>query len=190
MRTVKGEVENDFRTKMEQPKVSVFYVFSGDADYNLKNRMTMTYLTQALSNRYLRSIREEKGGTYGVSVSGVIQDQPVDSYMMQIAFDTNEEMADELCGIVMAEIEKIAAEGPLAEDMDKTREYQLKNLKKVMEQNGWWSQAITQWYDHKIDYTTEYEAAINAVTADDVKAFMGKMLDDGNLVKVIMRPEK
>ena len=59
-----------------------------------------------------------------------------------------------------------------------------------MERNGWWSQAITHWYDHKIDYTKEYEAAINAVTADDVKAFMSKMLDDGNLVKVVMRPEK
>ncbi len=190
VRTVKGNVENEFRTKMEQPKVSVFYSFTGDADYNLKNRLAMTYLTQALSNRYLRSIREEKGGTYGVSVSGAIQDQPVDSYIMQIAFDTNEEMADELCEIVMAEIEKIAADGPLAEDMDKTREYQLKNLKKMMEQNNWWSQAISQWYDHKIDYTEEYEAAINGVTADDVKALMGKMLADGNLVKVVMRPEK
>ena len=190
VRPVSGKVDNNFTAKMEQPKVSVFYAFTGDIDYNLKNRMTMTYLTQALGNRYLQSIREEKGGTYGVSVSGAVQPQPAGSYIMQIAFDTNDQMADELCEIVMAEIEKIATEGPLEEDMSKTREYQLKNYKKQLEQNSWWSQAITQWYEHKIDYTKEYEATISAVTPDDVKALMNRMLEDGNLVKVVMRPEK
>lgn len=190
VRTASGRIDNSFTAKMEQPKVSVFYAFSGDIDYNLRNRMVMTYLTQALSNRYLQSIREEKGGTYGVSVNGSVQYRPTESYIMQISFDTNDQMADELCDIVMAEIEKIAEEGPLAEDMDKTREYQLKNLKKMMEQNSWWSQAIEQWYEHKIDYPKDYEAAINGVTAGDVKALVGKMLKDGNITKVVMRPEK
>ncbi|MCM1533009.1 MAG: insulinase family protein, partial [Ruminococcus flavefaciens] len=43
VRPVSGKVDNNFTAKMEQPKVSVFYAFTGDIDYNLKNRMTMTY---------------------------------------------------------------------------------------------------------------------------------------------------
>ncbi len=190
VRTAKGGVVNDFKTRMEQPKVSVFVGFSGDIEYNIKNQMVAKYLTAALNNRYLKSIREEKGGTYGVGVRVALLNEPVEQYMVQIQFDTNEQMADELTAIVMAEIEKIAAEGPLKEDMDKTREYENKNYSKSVEQNGWWSRAIAAFYDDDINNVEDYLPAVNGVTADDVKAMAKKILDDGNMVKVVMRPEK
>ena len=189
VREVKG-VENNFTAKMEQPKVSVFVGFSGDYKYDVKNSVALTYLSQALSNRYLKSIREEKGGTYGVSVRGSHYTRPAQSFLMQISFDTNEQMADELTAIVIAEIEKIAAEGPLKEDMDKTREFLLKDYKKNVELNGWWSRTLTAYYDYGVDMLNDYEAAVNGVTADDVKALAKRMLDEKSMVKVIMRPEK
>ena len=189
VREVKG-VENDFTAKMEQPKVSVFVGFSGDYKYDIKNAVTLTYLSQALSNRYLKSIREEKGGTYGVSVRGSHYTRPAQSFLMQISFDTNEQMADELTSIVLAEIEKIAAEGPLKEDMDKTREFLLKDYKKNVELNGWWSRTLTAYYDFGVDNVNDYEAAVNGVTADDVKALAKRMLDEKSMVKVVMRPAK
>ena len=189
VREVKG-VEHDFTAKMEQPKVSVFVGFSGDYKYDVKNSVALTYLSQALSNRYLKSIREEKGGTYGVSVRGSHYTRPAQSFLMQISFDTNEQMADELTAIVIAEIEKIAAEGPLKEDMDKTREFLLKDYKKNVELNGWWSRTLTAYYDYGVDMLNDYEAAVNGVTADDVKALAKRMLDEKSMVKVIMRPEK
>jgi zinc protease len=190
VRTVKGGVDSEFKVKMEQPKVSVFFAFVGDTKAGIKDRMTMTYLTQALRNRYTQSIREEKGGTYGVSVRGSHYTRPAQSFLMQIAFDTNEQMADELTAIVIAEIEKIAAEGPLKEDMDKTREFLLKDYKKNVELNGWWSRTLTAYYDFGVDNLNDYEAAVNGVTADDVKALAKRMLDEKSMVKVVMRPEK
>ena len=190
VRTAKGGVVNDFKVKMEQPKVSVFVGFSGDAEYNLKNQMVAKYLTAALENRFLKSFREEKGGTYGVGVRVALLNEPVEQYMVQIQFDTNEQMADELMAIVMAELEKIAAEGPLKEDMDKTREYENKNYSKSLEQNGWWSRTIASFYDDGINNVEDYLPAVNSVTADDVKAMAKKILEDGNIVKVVMRPEK
>ena len=184
------DVVNDFTAKMEQPKVSVFVGFSGDYKYDIKNAVTLTYLSQALSNRYLKSIREEKGGTYGVSVRGSHLTRPAQSFLMQIAFDTNEQMADELTAIVVAEIEKIAAEGPLKEDMEKTREFLLKDFKKNVELNGWWSRTLQAYYTYGVDNLNDYEAAVNGVTADDVKALAKRMLDEKSMVKVVMRPEK
>jgi zinc protease len=190
VRTAKGGVVNDFKTRMEQPKVSVFVGFSGNMEYNIKNQMVAKYLSAALSNRYLKSIREEKGGTYGVGVRVALQNEPVEQYMVQIQFDTNEQMADELTSIVMAEIEKIAAEGPIKEDMDKTREYENKNYSKSVEQNSWWSRAIATYYDDGINNVDDYLPAVNSVTADDVKALAQQILKDGNMIKVVMRPEK
>lgn len=92
---VKGEVTEDFSTPMQQPKVSVNYTFTGDMDYSLENKAALSFLTQALNSRYLVSIREEKGGTYGVQVYGSTDWIPRETYTMTIAFDTNAEMADE-----------------------------------------------------------------------------------------------
>jgi zinc protease len=185
----KGGVTNDFRTKMEQPKVSVFFAYTGALKMSMKNMMVANYLTTALDNRYLKSIREEKGGTYGVGVRVSLTPR-TNEYVAQVQFDTNEQMADELMAIVVAELEKIAAEGPLKEDMDKTREYENKNYTKSIEQNSWWSQAIYNYYKYDINFVKEYLDAVNSVTADDVKALAKQILADGNLVKVVMRPEK
>ena len=190
VRAVRGGVVNDFRQTMEQPKVSVLHYFGGDEAYTLENQLVMEFFSSALDNRYLKSIREEKGGTYGVAVRGALDAEPAEEYALLIQFDTNEQMADELSAIVIAEIEKIAAEGPLAEDMDKTREFLLKDYTKQIKNNSYWANAISEYYDYNIDVVNGYEEAVKAVSAEDVKALAKKILEDNNLVKVVMRPAK
>jgi zinc protease len=173
---------------MEQPKVSVFFFYVGDEAFNLQNFLVMEFLSAALDNRYLKSIREEKGGTYGVGVRGILEAEPIEEYSLMIQFDTNEQMADELSAIVVAEIEKIAAEGPLAEDMAKTREFLVKDYTKQIKNNSYWVNAIKEYYKHNVDMVNGYQAAVEAVSSEDVQALAKKILADGNLIKVVMRP--
>jgi len=187
---VEGQVADTFRVAMQQPKVSVHYLFSGKMPYTFANRLALAFLTQALDSRYLISIREEKGGTYGVSVHGSAEYLPDENYRMHIIFDTNEEMADELLEIVMKELERIAADGPLTEDIEKNREFMLKSWKNSLEQNNSWMKYIQSKYASGADYLADYEKALRELTNADVQAMAKKILDDGNLVKVIMRPEQ
>ena len=189
VRFVDGNVVNDFRTAMQQPKVSVRLVYSGDMEDNAKNRMIVELLSRALDSRYMISIREEKGGTYGVSVQGGIEKYPTEEYMMAIIFDTNEQLADELIEICDKEIKKIAEEGPLADDVAKSKEFLQKNYNNVLENNGGWMSAITRWYEEGYNYKEEYLGVLESVTLEDVKAFAAKMLEDGNRTLVVMRPE-
>ena len=189
VRFAEGNVVNDFRTAMQQPKVSVRLVYTGDMEYNAKNRLIVDLLSRALDSRYMISIREEKGGTYGVSVQGGIDEYPVEKYMMAIVFDTNEQLADELVEICDKEIKKIAEEGPLADDVAKSKEFLQKNYNNVLENNGGWMSAITRWYEEGYNFKEEYLGVLESVTLDDVKAFAQKMLDDGNRTLVVMRPE-
>ncbi|MBE6176028.1 MAG: insulinase family protein [Rikenellaceae bacterium] len=189
VRFVDGNVVNDFRTTMQQPKVSVRLVYSGDMANNAKNRMIVELLSRALDSRYMISIREEKGGTYGVSVQGGIEKYPTEEYMMAIIFDTNEQLADELIEICDKEIKKIAEEGPLADDVAKSKEFLQKNYNNVLENNGGWMSAITRWYEEGYNYKEEYLGVLESVTLEDVKAFAQKMLNDGNRTLVVMRPE-
>lgn len=187
---VKGDVTEEFTAPMQQPKVSVHYMFSGKMPYTLKDKAALTFLTQALNSRYLISIREEKGGTYGVQVSGSTEYIPNETYKLDIRFDTNEEMADELREIVMKEIREIAENGPKTEDIEKNREFMLKSWKNSLEQNAGWMNYIQAKYGPGLEYLKDYEQVIRSLTNADVQAMAKKVLGDNNLVKVVMRPAK
>lgn len=189
VRTAEGKVTNDFRTPMQQPKVSVRLNYTGAIENNAKNRLIVNLLGRALDSRYMVSIREEKGGTYGVGVGGSIDKYPVSTYQLSIEFDTNEALADELIEICDAEIRKIAENAPLTEDIAKSKEFLQKNYHNVLENNGGWMSAISRYYDEGYNYKDEYLGILESITADDVKAFAQKLLTDGNRTLVVMRPE-
>ena len=113
---------------------------------------------------------------------------PVETYDMHIFFDTNEEMADELNEIIMDEIREIAANGPRTEDVEKTREFLAKNWKNTLEQNAGWMNYLDQYYFDGLDYISNYEKVLASITNEDIQQLARKILDDGNLVHVVMRP--
>ena len=190
VRTVKGEVVNDFKAKMQQPKVGVTRIYTGDIDYTLKNRVAMNVLSHVLRSRYTVSIREEKGGTYSVGVGGRVKSDIKPSYQLIVLFDTNEQMADELSQIVIDEIKKIAQDGPNKEDVEKTRKYLLKEYENQIQMNGNWISWLVERDTHGTNYAAEYKKAVEALTYDDLKALAAKILKDNNMTYVVMRPEK
>ncbi|MEG1612323.1 MAG: insulinase family protein, partial [Alistipes sp.] len=189
MDAVKGKVEKNIAVAMQQPKVSVWYYLTGDAPYTIENRLKMSFLSQALSSRYLISIREEKGGTYGVNAQGWSTFIPKQNYTLLIQFDTNEVQAEELSEIIDLEFQKIAKEGPLTEDIEKTREYLAKEWKNGLETNATWAENINKFYNTGLDYTSNYETILKNITNEDIQKFAQKILADGNMVHVVMRPE-
>ena len=190
VRTVKGEVVNDFKAKMQQPKVGVTRIYTGDIDYTLKNRVAMNVLSHVLRSRYTVSIREEKGGTYSVGVGGRVKSDIKPSYQLIVLFDTNEQMADELSQIVIDEIKKIAQDGPNKEDVEKTRKYLLKEYENQIQMNGNWISWLVERDTHGTNYAAEYKKAVEALTYDDLKALAAKILKDNNMAYIVMRPEK
>ena len=111
VRTPVGTVENRFAVKMEQPKVSACTLFTGRMPYTLENTLAMAVLGQLLDIRYTAVMREDKGGTYGVSVSGLVQAFPVQQYQLSIAYETAPEKLDSLRPDVSGELARIAREG-------------------------------------------------------------------------------
>lgn len=190
VRAVTGEVVNDFKTKMQQPKVGVTRIYTGPIDYTMKNRVAMNVLSQVLRSRYTTSIREEKGGTYSVGVGGRVYSEYKPWYQLIVMFDTNEKMADELSQIVIDEIKKIAAEGPNKEDVEKTRKYLLKEYENQIQQNGTWIDWLDLYHYRGMNSLAEYKKAIEELTYDDLKALAAKILKDNNMTYVVMRPEK
>ena len=97
-----GYRESIFDQKMETPKTMVYITYSGKEKYNLKNTIVMSMLSQVMRTVYTETIREEEGGTYGVSTSGSLSRTPKNSFSYVIAFDTNKEQASSLADRTIA----------------------------------------------------------------------------------------
>ena len=192
VRYATGEVINDFKAPMQQPKVSVCRFYTGDIEFNLENTVTATFLKDILRSRYTTSIREEKGGTYGVSVGYSVDPYYTPTYQFAIQFDTNETMADELSEIVVAEIKELAANGPKAEDLNKVREYLIKEWNNRLVQNGAWMSYIRHFYTYGEDMNrvANYENIVKSMTGEKIAAMAAKILADNNMTYVVMRPAK
>ena len=89
----------------------------------------------------------------------------------------------------MAELKKIAAEGPLAEDIEKTREFYIKEWSNTLEDNSGWMRVIRAWYENGVDQYGTYEQIIKDMKYSDIQKLAQKIMKDNNMVYVVMRPE-
>ena len=184
-----GDRTNRFNVAMEMPKTTIYYVLTGPMEVNLENYIYLSVLDQLLDIRYTKSIREEKGGTYGVSCGSNLSSLPSEpDFMFLIGFDTKPEMADELRDMLIPEIERVATEGPTEEEIGKIKEYMVKQRADNVKQNGSWKQWTTNYHLMGVDYTTDYDAIIGSLSAEKVKAMAAKILESGDVLKLIMDP--
>lgn len=186
-----GRIDNIFTRKQEEAnKASVYMLFNGDAEFNLSNSVTMSALSHILRLRYTDEIREKRSASYGVGVNGNINIVPVPKYSLTVGFDTNGEMALELTEVVRDEIRKIAENGPREDDMQKMREFFLKDFKNQLVENSAWNSWIESYYRFGLNQPDDFLATMEKMTPKDIQALARKILDDENMIRVIMLSEK
>lgn len=188
IRIPKGHLINDFKRENKTPRTSVFVDYNGSSDYTPDERLLGSALRHILELRYTESIREDEGGTYSVRISFSVEKNPFPRYMMNVIFDTDPVKADKLIAIVHREIKKIVESGPLETDLQKAKEYFVKQRQEDMKENNWWNNILSDYYFYNMDYLTDYENNVNALTVESVHSYAKKILTQGNIIEVIMRP--
>ena len=94
--------------------------------------------TSVLSIRLRDILREELGGTYGVS-AGFSNAPPLKGYgMVQIQFGSSPDNVDKLVSATLKEIERLKVEGPSADDVSKVKELERRDLETNAKQNAYW----------------------------------------------------
>ena len=191
MATVRrGRATERFAVPMSVPKSRVHYHWSGDVAYTQENTMLMELLASCLGKRYVESIREEKSGAYIVNVVGSVGRQPRPGYTLSVSFQTDPALVDELAAAVEAGLQEIADNGPLAEDMAGTIRYWLKIRPETQRQNGTWAGYLQNYYTWHETWNDTWEETLRGLTGEKVRAMAQKILDDGNMIKVIMDPKR
>ena len=187
---VKGKVENHFTTGMETPKSSVLQVYTAYIPYSVKEEVMLDAAKYVLDMIYTDTLREEEGGTYGAGVSAGMQKYPEERALIQVYFDTNPESADKLRELAVSGLQGLMENGPTQEQLNRTTENFKKNIPENRITNSWWLNALQMHYNYDgLDYDKEYEAAVNEISADNIKSALKAVLDQGNFIEVMMSPE-
>lgn len=190
IRKPKGKVENEFEQEMKVKKASNFIVYAGNMPYTVANRTAMTAIGNILSMRYLESIREKEGGSYGVGVRGSVNNVPIQEAILLMQFDTDPLKHDKLMKIIHAEVAEIVTNGPRPDDLQKVKENMLKKYSEDMADNGWWQSVLERYYQDKLNLVTDYKSSVEALTIESVKATLKSLTDQGNVLEVVMKPAK
>ena len=182
----KGQYKNEFKKKQQTAKASVFTFYNGSCKYTSQNDIMMSMLAQVLDIVYTEKIREQEGGSYGVSVYGNTAKYPKEESSLQIVFQTDPAKKDKLIKIVFDEIDNISKVGPSETNLAKVKEYMLKKYKENIKENSYWVGCIDEYLYTGLDMDANYEAIVNKVTISDLQKFAKNMFSQKNQVEVTM----
>lgn len=189
VRVAMGIQKNYFTRQMETKTASNRIQYTSyDMAYTLANDLNMEMIGRILSTRYLESIREREGGSYGVGCAAWMNRHPVPYAQLIMQFDTDPEKQEKLMNIIHEEVNTIVENGPLAKDLNKEKESMLKDFEEDLEKNSYWKSVLSIYYKNDINYITDYKAAVEAITAETVQATLKKLVASGNIFEVVMLP--
>ncbi len=184
----KGRVDETVKIAMETPKSTVLQVYTAYMPVDVKTRVALEAANYVLDMIYTKTIREEEGGTYGVGTAMVGQKDPVERVIIQVSFDTNPEQAPKLRELAIKGLKELAENGPELEKFNMAIENFKKNIPESRISNSYWMGNISEYLDFGIDYDAEYEAAVNTLTPEDVKAVLQAVLAQNNLIEITSAP--
>ena len=183
-----GKVNKYFNQEMKVKKASNLIIYSAKTPYDLQSKVTMTTIGNILNMRYLESIREKEGGSYGVGVRGSINNVPVDEAVVMMQFDTDPEKQQKLMGIIHKEVKDIIDNGPRQDDLQKVKENLLKKYEEDLRENSWWQSAVSLYYQDKLNLPDNYKSAVEALTPELIQSTLKSIVDQGNVLEVVMKP--
>jgi zinc protease len=188
----KGKTVKEIAIPMQVNKATVVVNYNKQAAYDSKSNLILDIIKGILTLRYTEEIREKEGGTYGVSVMGSSQHYPKAEKGLQMMFDAEPERSAHLKSIIYSEIDKIVANGPTAEDLDKVVKNLLKNREQNKLHNSYWMGTLSDYYQHNIntDAPENFEKILGSVTREDVKKYAAGYFKGADLVDLIFLPPK
>lgn len=185
-----GQQKNYFTRQMETTTASNRIQYTSyDMPYTMANDLNMTIIGRILYTRYLESIREREGGSYGVGTYGYMTNLPRPCAGLIMQFDTDPKKQARLMEIIHEEVNTIVENGPLASDLQKEKESMLKDYQEDLEKNTYWRQSLYMYYMYGDNNIRDYKAAVEAITAETVQNTLKELVKAGNMFEVVMFPE-
>ncbi len=169
----------------------VSFVFHGDYEWSREENHVLRSMATAVETRLREIIREEEGGTYGISVWASPSRYPNEEYSVHISFGTDPERAAELSERVLAVLADIRDEGLDSSYAQRVRTTQTEDFEDDIRSNDYWLNTLQGLYFHELDPTRilEYPELVDAIDAEVLTEAVRRYMNEDRYIELVLYPE-
>jgi zinc protease len=184
-------VEKDI-TRGSTPRSQVGVIFTGPFQNNEKNRVTIRTMANTLAGNLQRVLREDLGGTYGVSVMPEFTKKPAEEYRVTISFACDPARTQDLVKALFVVVDDFKTNGPSTGQIADAQAALRRDLETDSRQNGHLLNQLTfaYQYDEPVPDPATLRTIYDGLTAPLVRDAARTYLDTNRYVKVVLFPEK
>jgi len=188
----KGKIIKEISLPLTIPKSTVFISFAKDLKYTPYNYLGLEIIKGILDLVYTEKVREDKGGTYDVSVSLSEEKRPEEIGEGMITFDCDPARANELKAIIYNELDNLMKNGPSQINLDKAVSNLLKTREENKKHNSYWSSILSRYYSYGINSNdpANYENILKSYKIKDIRKLANEMFKKADVVDLIFKPAK
>lgn len=187
----KGKIEKTY-SRGAAPKSQIELSFHGDFEWNAENRYNLNSLIQIMRIKMRESMREDKGGVYGVRISGGANQFPKPTYTINISFNSDPANVEDLINTALKDIANAKENGAEEKDLTKVKETQRQERVKSLKENRFWNGQLRSYYQNGLDPTKisleSLEKMIEGLDSEDIKNAAGMYFNEENSMKFILNP--
>ncbi len=190
IRPPSGVVEKEV-TKGNTPKSEVGVVFTGPFQSNERNRIIIRAMANTLGGNLHRVLREDLGGTYGVSVIPEFTKRPNEEYQVTISFACDPERTQDLVKALFRVVDDLKTNGPGVGQVADVQAALRRDLETDSRQNGYVLNqvAYAYQYDEPIPDAASLRAIYDQLSPPLLRDAARTYLDTNRYVKVLLFPE-
>ena len=185
-----GVVEREVRSGIE-PRSRVSIVFSGAFENDESHRVVARAMAENLAGNLQRTLREDLGGTYGVTVRPAFTKRPTEAYRLTINFACDPARTESLVRAAFQVIDRFKRNGPSDGQIADARAALMRDFETNSQQNAYLLSRIIFKYEYDEDVADIfnmrpfYDQLSAPVLRDAARAY----LNTDRYVKVTLRPE-
>ena len=140
---------------------------------------------------YLKTIREDESAAYRCGAAGQLDISSPQPKLIVMAYCPMNPDKSDIALRLLDEGMKSAAKQIDADQLQKVKDYMLKQIDIDSKTNAYWVSAIDKMRTFGIDIYSDYKKTVEALTPEALSKFIREnLLSSGNHVEVVMMPEK
>lgn len=186
-----GKIQVQIKKGLEA-KSAVRLTFHGDAPWSPEERFALQSAIDVLQIRLREVLREDKGGVYGVGISGGLTRYPQGRYSVRIAFGCDPGKVDELIAAALSAVNELKTKGPSPDNFSKIREANLRDYERGLKENSFWLSNLAYAAENQLPFARilTFPDRVAALTPNRIQQAAQKYFSGQNLLTATLLPEE
>ena len=185
-----GIVQRQVRSGIA-PRSQVSIVFSGAFENDELHRLVARTMGESLAGNLQRTLREDLGGTYGVSVATTFTERPRSEYQLTITFACDPARTESLVRSAFQVIDQFKSAGPAERQVADARAALLRDLETNSQRNDYLLNRIVYKYEfgEDVNEVNNIRPFFDQLSVPILRDAARTYLDTSRYVQVTLMPE-